>query len=115
LLDIATADGKQEQGSEAIYAEGKVNSKAEMRNGKPTGAWRCLVTEQFKLVLRGGPRQVAQFYDLQEDPFETNNLAADRQHAETRAELTDRLMAIRDQTSDSWPNVPAAAASMYSR
>lgn len=115
LLDTATPDEKQQESSEAIYTEGKLNSKAEMRDGKPTGAWRCLVTERFKLILRGGPRQVAQFYDLQEDPFEKNNLAADNKHAATRAELTDRLIAIRDQTSDSWPNVPAAAASMYPR
>jgi hypothetical protein len=41
-------------------------------------------------------------YDIQEDPYELNNLAADPAAAPIREELEQRLAAWMEKTADSW-------------
>lgn len=93
-----------------IYTEGKVSSEGSKGRA---GAWRCLVTQRHKLVVRGGEQSVAALYDLQEDPFELNNLADDPSSAELARDLTRRLLSIRDRTADTWPKPPRPALKMY--
>ena len=107
----------------AIYCEGKLGGAAPAQDGnarkrsrKPatsSGSWRSIVTDQYKLTVRGGERQVAHLFDLKNDPFEQNNVAGSPQHRQLVSELTDRLLAFRDSTGDVWPNVPKAAQKRY--
>jgi N-sulfoglucosamine sulfohydrolase len=43
-----------------------------------------------------------ELYDLQSDPDETNNLAADAAHAEILNDLKQNLRAFQERTGDPW-------------
>ncbi|MCC6475396.1 MAG: sulfatase [Burkholderiales bacterium] len=43
-----------------------------------------------------------ELYDLEADPHEVNNLASDRSHAATLAELQTKLKAFQERTKDPW-------------
>ncbi len=69
--------------------------------------WRHLVEIKATHV---GPRTVEAFlnrpkfelYDLESDPWELNNLAADPAHAERLKTMTDRLLQRLQETEDPW-------------
>jgi arylsulfatase A-like enzyme len=60
---------------------------------------RMLRTERYKYFLRPKPRAVA-LYDLENDPNEDQNLAADPAHAETVRQMHDQLLAVMREDGD---------------
>jgi arylsulfatase A-like enzyme len=68
--------GKGER-PESVFSEGKIGGE---------GEWRMLVRGFDKLVL-DKTGEVSHLYNLSQDPFEQNNLAASRSHMRTRDEL----------------------------
>lgn len=59
---------------------------------------RALVCERFKYIANYG--QLDELYDLENDPFEMTNLIDDAAHAETLAELRQRLAVWQAETTD---------------
>jgi arylsulfatase A-like enzyme len=55
------------------------------------GSWRVITDGRFKLIAELGKED--RLYDLQEDPWETNNVAED--HGETVRKLASQLEQIR--------------------
>jgi len=62
-------------------------------------AGRMLRTERYKLVYRPKPRVVA-LYDLENDPHEDRNLAAEAAHAETVRQMHRRLLEVMTNDGD---------------
>lgn len=71
------------------------------------GFQRMARTQQYKLILYPEVRQV-QLFDLEQDPWETVNLAAKPEHAATVADLFRRLKAWQEKVNDSLVLDPAA-------
>ncbi len=63
-------------------------------------AWRGLRTRRWKYVVLDG--QPWMLFDLAEDPFEMNNLAASHAHAGVRRELHETLKRRAIETHDSY-------------
>ncbi|MFH1921413.1 MAG: sulfatase/phosphatase domain-containing protein [Planctomycetota bacterium] len=63
------------------------------------GAGRMLRTERYKFVYRPEPRIVA-LYDLENDPYEDRNLAADAAHAATVRRMHGRLLEVMAHDGD---------------
>lgn len=57
---------------------------------------------EFKRLyaLSFGPRPTEELYDIQKDPYELTNLAADPKFADAKKKLSDRLMAYLTKTKD---------------
>ena len=109
---------------ESVYAEGS------MRVGEPgfiveaddpanqtgTGGgreWRALVTQTHKLVMRA-PGEVAALFDLERDPYEMKNLAAESQAKALRQKLLGELQDWGRRTGDPFPQVSPHAKKRYS-
>ena len=60
---------------------------------------RMLRTQRYKLFYRPKPRAVA-LYDLQEDPHEDRNLAADAAHAKTVRQMHQRMLEVMAADGD---------------
>lgn len=56
-----------------------------------------------QLAIFNSPRPEEELYDIQQDPYELNNLAADPAHAATLTAMQERLAAIREATDDALP------------
>jgi len=70
---------------------------------------RCLVEGRYKLVIN--LYQTDEFYDLEKDPLELNNLINDPDSADARNNLHERLIAEMDRINDPmrsiyWANRP---------
>ena len=105
---------------DSIYCEGKLVGAASASKGRKqqagaqaSGPWRAVVTGSHKLVVRGDEKNVVQLYDVENDPFETRNLANTAGHKDLQAGMLAQLLAHRDATGDPWPRAPEAAAKMY--
>ena len=68
------------------------------------GPWRTIVTSDgWKLNL--SPVDQCELYDLNNDPFEQDNLFEDRSQAVRIDDLTARIRAWQMRTNDTgWPN-----------
>ena len=115
-LSGALAEKRQFGGVQSIYCEGKVANKksAPPNSNSPTqGPWRSIVTDRYKLIVRGGYETVEGLFDLQEDPLELRNLAgkpdAIRIHSDLLAELRD----WGGRTDDTFPSTPRSAQEQY--
>lgn len=69
------------------------------------GAWRGIVTPRYKLAVDINLEPVL-FTDLEEDPYELNNLADSSQHRSKRRQLKDRLMQKVNRIGDFFPDPP---------
>ena len=59
---------------------------------------RMVRTRRWKYVY--DPHDLDELYDLQEDPAELDNLAADRRHADVLGEMKARMLGWNDATKD---------------
>ena len=107
---------------ESVYTEGKVNSgppqendsgRRNRRRPETSNAWRSLVTRRYKLTVRGGFDNVERLIDLENDPFEQENLAGDPQRRAVQDDLIGELRRWAQETGDVFPQVPIAAKAMY--
>lgn len=67
--------------------------------GSFAGFQRMIRTERYKLIVYPKAGEV-QLFDLQTDPWEQTNLAADPAHAETIRSLKDRLRKLQHEVGD---------------
>lgn len=101
---------------ESVYCEGKVlasRSAPPTANSPEQGPWRAIVTERYKLVVRGDYTDARGLFDFREDPWELRNLAND---SRLRTVQSDLLAELRDwglATEDSFPRKPKAAQVEY--
>ncbi len=123
--------------NEAVFAEHTMPS--------PHPDTRCIRTDRWKLIRNFFPSRlipipvdlsqpgktgigpkvetpVAELYDLENDPLETNDLSADPEHADTLNELNRRLLehlrAVNDpilETPTRWPYYERAVADLLSQ
>jgi arylsulfatase A-like enzyme len=80
------------------------------------GVQRAIQDTRFKLieyVVRG--QQTTQLFDMQKDPWETQNLADDPQHAKTLSRLRAELERHRETLDDDQPDQGALFWSGYAR
>ena len=93
---------------DSIYCEGLMDDSE---------AWRCIVTERYKLVVNNSEtlalNSVTKLFDLQNDPYEITNLASDAGYASVKQQLFDRLVQWRNETGDTFPVQPPEAGEMY--
>lgn len=79
--------------------------------------WRAIVTNRYKLVVLGTAAltlaSVNHLYDLDNDPYELNNLTDDPAHAELKQQLLNRLVQWIADTEDTYPAYPPKAREMY--
>ncbi|MHA1491406.1 MAG: sulfatase-like hydrolase/transferase [Promethearchaeota archaeon] len=59
---------------------------------------RLIVTDRYKYIMN--ERDMDELYDIQEDPFELNNLINKEKYAEILADMKSRLKKWRERTSD---------------
>ena len=67
---------------------------------------RALVTQCYKYAVYrylDEVKPMSELYDLEEDPYEMNNLVSDPNHCEVVEDLRRRLKAWRDRTGDTIP------------
>lgn len=105
-LSQAATTGKMDSEPESIYCEGKLTSAGQ--------SWRTLVTNRYKMTVRGNWNKVEGLYDLQNDPFEMNNLIGSKQHRAEKKELLAELQRQAKETGDTFPNRPESAKPKYS-
>lgn len=101
---------------ESVYCEGKVSSSptaAPNANSPEQGPWRAIVTDRYKLVVRGDYSAVRGLFDLREDPWELRNLANDPSLATMQSDLLGELRDWGRITEDAFPNAPNAARVEY--
>jgi arylsulfatase A-like enzyme len=72
-------------------------------------AWRAIVTPRYKLAV-DNREKVRLLVDLDQDPFEMQNLANEPAHAALQQRLWKELKKVGQQTRDPFPNPVAAAA-----
>ena len=71
-----------------------------------------MVTPTHKLVVDVRD-EVVLLANLEHDPYELENLAGVKAHAELEYALTERLSDFRRATNDSFPAAPDAALASY--
>jgi arylsulfatase A-like enzyme len=102
--------------SNAIYCE-EYDIKVPAPGKNWDFRWRCVVTDQYKLVVDDSPaldiNSAIYLYDLQEDPYELNNLVNNPAYTTTKQALFNRLVQFRDETGDTFPKAPPLAESFY--
>jgi arylsulfatase A-like enzyme len=73
-------------------------------DGGPTKAWYlsnfCNPEFSYYIDLAFGKRPYEEFYALEEDPYEVNNLAGDPGHADLKKRLSDKLDEVLLETDD---------------
>ena len=73
-----------------------------MHPGCMDRTWRGIVTsDNWKYVVSDGFPYL--MYDLNEDPYEQNNLALDASYADKRRRLQQRLARWMDELNDPYP------------
>jgi uncharacterized sulfatase len=79
--------------------------------------WRSVVTDRYKLVVQGTSAlslaSVNHLYDLDNDPYELNNLKDDPDSVELKQQLYDRLVQWIADTNDPYPGSVTKALNMY--
>ncbi len=103
-------------GVDSLYVEGKVNAAAgpdDRQRNVRQGAWRSLVTDRYKLTVRRDVDHVEHLFDLQNDPFETENLAGQNGSAAIQRELVAELKDWAQRTGDVFPERPQSAKAAY--
>lgn len=98
---------------DSVYVEGKLTAVRQRKNA-PTGTWRSLVTDRYKLTVRREADHVEQLFDLHNDPLEMENLAGGPAQAKIQRELFAELNDWATHTGDVYPAVPQAAKAHYS-
>ena len=78
----------------------------------PGGEWRAIVTPTHKLATNVSGEM--QLYDLEKDPFELKNLAAERSATPLKNDLLAKMKRWADDTADPYPRVSRMAAESYS-
>ncbi len=117
-LSAAVLAGREAARVESIYCEGKVGNRAGAPAGKNSpisGPWRTIVTERYKLNVRGDHSHCEGLFDLQEDPLELQNLVDEPDSQRLRGELLAELKAWGARTRDPFPERPPAAKQSYER
>ena len=115
-LSGAVLPGRASPEVESVYCEGKVFASPAApptANSPEQGPWRAIVTERYKLVVRGDYTDARGLFDLREDPWELRNLAND---SRLRTVQSDLLAELRDwgrATGDPFPKKPRAAQVAY--
>ncbi len=108
--------GETPPNSDAIYCE-EYDIKIPSPGKNWDFRWRCVVTDQYKLVVDDSPvldiNSVVHLYDLQADPYEINNLLSAPAYATIKQNLFDRLVQFRNETGDTFPKVPPIAEIFY--
>jgi N-acetylglucosamine-6-sulfatase len=78
------------------------------RNFPQTPTVHALRTDRYKFIRCHGIWDIDEFYDLQEDPLEGNNLIFSAEHRQLIAEMRKRLFAILAETGGQnmplWPD-----------
>ncbi len=114
-LSGALLEGEPSPSVDSVYCEGKLTAappnKKNAPNNANAGSWRSLVTDRYKLVVRADENRVVQLFDLQNDPYEMENLA---NQAAVQGELLTELRDWGKRTNDSFPAVPNKAKVLYS-
>ena len=82
------------------------------------GVWRMVRTDRYKLITRDTTvpmtiNSMSDLYDLENDPYEMNNLVSDPNYAAVKQQLYDRLVQWVAETDDPWPQAPVSAGIMY--
>jgi arylsulfatase A-like enzyme len=122
LVGAFTDSGKSPT-VDSTYCQGKVNAsqgsggaaaKKKKKGQAVVNTWRTVVTQQYKLTLRGDRDKVEHIFDLKNDPFETENLATQPSTVKIRRELLTELYDWAKRTKDPFPKQPKSAAKMYS-
>lgn len=101
---------------QSIYCEGKVANGADARpnrNSPTQGPWRAVVTDRYKLSVRGGHLSVEGLFDLREDPLEMRNLAGKPGSKRIQSDLLAELRDWGRRTDDPFPSTPRAARKQY--
>jgi len=100
--DLAPAFQGRRMEQKPLYLEGRMTALKPKRNPNAYGAWRAIVTDRHKLVV-DWEGKVRLLTDLQDDPYELNNLADKPEVAGLQEELLGRLRRIGKQTGDPFP------------
>lgn len=101
---------------ESVYCEGKVSASRSAppnANSPEQGPWRAIVTQRYKLVVRGDYTDLRGLFDLREDPWELRNLANDSRLRTVQSDLLAELRNWGLATEDSFPRKPRAAQVEY--
>ena len=101
---------------DSLYCEGKLPNRADAApnaNSPTQGPWRAIVTERYKLSVRGDHNTVEGLYDLREDPLETRNLSASASARQVRSDLLAELRDWGRRTGDTFPSPPESALPQY--
>jgi arylsulfatase A-like enzyme len=113
----AAKGGKGKAKAQDAAAKIKANTGGEPDGGEeddstPGGEWRALVTPTHKLISHVNGS--VHLYDLEHDPYEMKDLAADRQSEALKTHLTEEMKRWAKQTGDPYPEVSSAAKVSYS-
>ena len=108
--DLSTTVGGGKQDVPWVYLQGKmdrvgVRPAADTRNAGGrvvSAAWRTLVTQRYKLAV-DSRMEVRLLVDLEKDPYELKNLAAEPSLAKVRGELLAKLKEVGRSTGDPFP------------
>jgi len=68
------------------------------RNFPQTPTMHAVRTDQYKYIHYHGIWDIDELYDMQKDPYETNNLISEEQHATARGKLNQQLFEILEKT-----------------
>ena len=92
---------------ESIYIEESIKSW-----------WRAVVKGRYKYVVysdeTGSEPVPAMLFDLEQDPYEMDNLIGNATFAQVRADMQAEMDMWKQKTSDPFPAIPEAAKKMYS-
>lgn len=80
--------------------------------------WRAVVKGKYKYVVysdeTAGEPVPTMLFDLENDPYEMNNLINNPDFAQTKAQMQAEMDLWKQKTNDPFPAIPQAAKTMYS-
>ena len=99
--------GDTDDGTESVYMQFEAGFYGQT---EPERFWRAIRFGSWKYTenLAAGPYQL---FDLDDDPYEMNNLVADASHRDLRTDLRDRMVAKAHEIGDDFFERTGADAS----